>query len=250
MATNRDIIKIDEDLCDGCGQCVTACAEGALVVENGKARVIEDRLCDGLGACVGECPRGALTVIRREAAPFDEAAVEARLHATKQAPLAHAAGACPSARMIHLSPSAAPGAIGAGGGPSRLGNWPVQIRLIRPDAPFLENADLLVLADCAATAVPDLHERLVKGKVVMMGCPKFDDGEFITGRFTEIFTRRAIRSLSIVFMEVPCCAGLPRLVLSALAASGKPIPVTRWVVSREGHVVEAPAPGGCPCSDP
>jgi len=154
MKVLRKIIRIDEDLCNGCGDCVISCAEGSLEITDGKARVISDKYCDGLGACIGECPTGALTIVEREAEEFDVEAVEEHLADSK---------------------TSVPG--GASAGVSSLSHWPVQIRLVPPNAPFLKEADLLVVADCVPVAFPSFHSDFLEGKVVMMGCPKFDDVE-------------------------------------------------------------------------
>jgi Fe-S-cluster-containing hydrogenase component 2 len=225
MKVQRKIIEIDEEKCDGCGLCVPACAEGSLRVIDGKARVVSENLCDGLGACLGECPRGALRIVEREAEEFDEAVVEKHLAAA--GPGSAAPAACPSAGIRLFVPADAcqeanrPAALDA----SALSHWPVQIRLVPPRAPFLKNADLLILADCAAVAAARLHEEWLRGRVVMMGCPKFDDVEDYIARFREIFSTANIHSITILYMEVPCCGGLPRIVEKALKASGRAIPV-------------------------
>ena len=244
MKTNRKIIKIDDALCDGCGQCIPSCAEGALEIVDGKARVIADRLCDGLGACLGECPTGALEVIEREADEFDETAVEAHL-ADQQPVDAPAAGCgCPSAGLqtfAAASPCAAANApVGMADTASALGHWPVQIRLVPPTAPFLKDADLLVAADCVPVAFPTFHRDLLAGKVITMGCPKFDDVQAYIDKFTEIFTTAGIRSITTVIMEVPCCAGLPVIVKKALAASGRDIPLEEVVISTRGKIMPRP----------
>ena len=227
MKVTRKIIEIDEEKCDGCGMCVPACAEGSLKVVDGKARVISENLCDGLGACLGECPRGALRIVERVAEEFDEEAVEKHLAVAGPAPGAPAS--CPSAGIRLFAPAEAcseanrPARLDASG--SALSHWPVQIRLVPPRAPFLKNADLLVLADCAAVAVANLHADFLRGRVVLMGCPKFDDGDDYVARFTEIFSTAGIRSITILYMEVPCCGGLPRIIEKALKASGRDIPL-------------------------
>lgn len=244
MKPVRKIIEIDEEKCDGCGQCVPGCAEGALQVVDGKARIVADRYCDGLGACIGECPQGALHIIEREADEFDEEAVQAYLEEqakeTQEAP-APARG-CPSSQVRILAPfnsarvSPEPGAQ-AGEIPSELTHWPIQIRLIPPNAPFLKHADLLVLADCSAVAFPMVHQKLLKGKVVMMGCPKFDDAADYTERFKAIFEQAEINSVTVVYMEVPCCSALPMIVQKGLKKSGRKVPFLELVVGRSGEIV-------------
>ena len=242
MKVKRKIIEIDEQLCDGCGQCALACAEGALEIVDGKAKVIADVLCDGLGACLGECPQGALTIIEREADEFDEAVVEEHLEKQKrQGAEGPRPSGCPSGQILQLK--TAPGADAQetiSPSQSYLAHWPIQIRLIPPTAPFLKNADLLVVADCTAVALPTLHQDLVKGRVVMMGCPKFDDAQAYVERFAEVFRLNAVRSVTTVVMEVPCCAGLPRIVEKGIELSGRPVAQHTIVISRRGEVVEDP----------
>lgn len=244
MKTTRKIIEIDDELCDGCGQCVPSCAEGALQIVNGKAKIVADNLCDGLGACMGDCPNGALKIIEREADEFDEEAVEKHLSELTENDTGEPAMACgcPSQQIrafIPESDNARPEKETAATGTpvSALTHWPVQIRLIPPTAPFLKNADLLVLADCAAVAAANLHTRLLPGKVVMMGCPKFDDIDEYTARFREIFTKAGIRSVTVVSMEVPCCAGLAWVVKKGLDVADADIPLTEIIISGEGQVI-------------
>jgi len=215
MKVLRKIIEIDEELCDGCGICVPGCAEGALQIIDSKARVVSDRYCDGLGDCVGECPTGALRVIEREAIPFDEKAVEQHF-AEKELPVLPCG--CPSTNIqtfetfTSCQEASRPADIEESGGKSSLTHWPVQIRLVPASAPFLKDTDLLVLADCTAVAFPTLHRDLLKGKVVMMECPKFDDVQDYINRFADIFRTADIKSVTTVTMEVPCCSGLPMIV--------------------------------------
>ncbi|MEE4357707.1 MAG: 4Fe-4S dicluster domain-containing protein [Desulfococcaceae bacterium] len=238
MKVVRKIIEIDEERCDGCGQCISGCAEGALEIIDGKAKVVADRFCDGLGACIGECPTGALKIVEREAEEFDETAVEARLsELAKEEKPANMACGCPSSRIQVLTPMGKMPRSGENTGaamPSALSHWPVKIRLIPPDAPFLKNADILVLADCCAAAYPALHPELMQGKVVMMGCPKFDDKELYIQRFAEIFSIADIRHISIAFMEVPCCSALPAIIMKGMKKAGKNIPVTEVIISKKG----------------
>jgi len=238
MKVLRKIIEIDEELCDGCGLCVPGCAEGALQIINGKARVIADRYCDGLGDCVGECPTGALRVIEREAYEFDKEAVKQYL-TEKEMPILSCG--CPSTNIqTFAAPSSCqeankPAGI-EGNCKSALTHWPVQIRLVPASAPFLQGADLLILADCSAVAFPTLHRDLLKGKVVMMGCPKFDDVRDYTARFADIFKIANIGSITTVTMEVPCCSGLPMIVKKGMEAAGKEIPMEEVVLSTRGKI--------------
>lgn len=247
MKVIRKIIKIDEDLCNGCGDCVPACAEGALEIIDGKARVIAEIYCDGLGACLGECPTGALTVEERTADEFDEHAVEKMLAEKKgkeDRPSGHqvlpmAAGGCPSARMMQSFGPAASGPAAAGEpAESGLSHWPVQIMLVPPTAPFLKGADLLVLADCVPVAFPTLHRDFLQGKRVMMGCPKFDNTEAYIEKFAQICRQSGIRSITSVVMEVPCCAALPVIVKKGMERSGVKIPMEEVVISVRGKILE------------
>jgi Fe-S-cluster-containing hydrogenase component 2 len=251
MKVVRKIIQIDEELCDGCGNCVPSCAEGALEIIDGKAKVIADLYCDGLGACLGECPVGALKIVEREADEFDEEAVEELLAQKKEeAPRAMpmASGGCPSARLqTFRSPAAEtasdpcgcanqPAALDAS--ESALSHWPVQIMMVPPTAPFLKGADLLVLADCVPVAYPRLHENFLKGKAVMMGCPKFDDAQHYIEKFAQICKQSGIKSITSVVMEVPCCSALPVIVKKGMALSGVQIPMEEVVISTRGKVLE------------
>lgn len=251
MKVIRKIIEIDEELCDGCGNCVPSCAEGALEIIDGKARVVADIYCDGLGACLGECPQDALHIVEREAEEFDEEAVEEFLAEKKAAKPAEpkimpmVSGGCPSARMqTFKSPAADPARARTGdasAGPevdSALSHWPVQIMLVPPTAPFLKGADLLVLADCVPVAFPTLHRDFLQGKAVMMGCPKFDDAQHYIEKFAQICKVSGIKSITSVVMEVPCCSALPMIVKKGMALSGAQIPMEEVVISTRGKIVE------------
>jgi ferredoxin len=246
MKVLRKIIEIDEELCDGCGQCIPSCAEGALEIVNGKAQIITDKLCDGLGACLGECPTGALKVIEREADEFDEEAVEEHLTKIEKETAKeqqHMPCGCPSTQIQTFVPieshpeTQIPPSAGIEG-ESALSHWPVQIRLIPPKAPFLKGADLLVLADCAAVAYSRLQGDFIRGKVVMMGCPKFDGAEEYIEKFAEIFKTAGIKSITTVYMEVPCCSGLPMIVKKGLEKSGQTIPINDVIISTRGKLME------------
>jgi NAD-dependent dihydropyrimidine dehydrogenase PreA subunit len=238
MKTLRKIIEIDEELCDGCGQCVPGCAEGSLQIVDGKAKMVSDNLCDGLGACIGECPTGALKIVEREADEFDEEAVEkylAEKEAEKQKQPTMLACGCPSTNIQTFAPASSCKEANIPASfedeESALSHWPVQIRLVPATAPFLKGADLLILADCCAIAIPTLHRDLLKGRVVMMGCPKFDDVEEYINKFADIFKTADIRSVMAVVMEVPCCSGLPMIVKKGMEAAGKNIPIEEVVIS-------------------
>ncbi|MFO7965317.1 MAG: 4Fe-4S ferredoxin [Desulfobacterales bacterium] len=242
MKVMRKVIHIEDEKCDGCGQCIPSCAEGALTIVNGKARVVADKFCDGLGACLGECPNDALHLVEREAEEFDEEAVEHYLSGRPEKPAQPAKAAvrgCPSS-VIQDFGSTHPSreADAARGGESALTHWPVQIRLVPPTAPFLKHADILVLADCSAVAMPTLHRDLLKGKVVLMGCPKFDDVEDYIRRFAEIFRVADIQSVTTVVMEVPCCSGLPMIVKKGMAAAGKDVPMEEVTIGVRGETLQ------------
>jgi len=229
----RNIVKIDEEKCNGCGLCVPACAEGAIQIINGKAKLIADNLCDGLGACLGDCPQDAITIEQREADYFDEQAVTTSQSAVK-APV-HGGG-CPSAQAQKLSPAPISVTAKTETGPSQLGNWPVQLKLVPPNAPFLTGADLLLAADCVPFAYPDFHQKYLSGKTLLIGCPKLDDVEAYLEKLTAILSQNDIQRLTVLHMEVPCCTGLLSLAHQALAASGKDIPFEAVTIGIKGEV--------------
>ncbi len=243
MKTLRKIIEIDEELCDGCGQCVPSCAEGALKIVDGKARVIADNLCDGLGACMGECPTGALKIIERKADEFDEEAVEQRLsELEKEAPDESETlpCGCPSTQIESLQPMTSmpgPGPETAGA-ESALSNWPVKIKLMPINAPFLKGADLLIMADCVPTAYPTIHKDFLKNRVVLIGCPKFDDVEEYVDKFSEIFKIANIKSVMTIVMEVPCCSGLPIIIRKGMEKAGVRTPMETVVISARGKILD------------
>lgn len=231
----RKIIRIDEDRCDGCGLCVLACAEGAIQVINGKARLVSDSYCDGLGACIGDCPQNAIEIIEREAQEFSEIAVKKHLagvSANKPAPepvlkasVKAPVHACPGSFSRSLHPArtvlANDAAEDAGGCPSQLANWPVQLKLAPVKAPYFEGAKLLIAADCVPFALPDFHSKFLAGRTLLIGCPKLDDAALYRQKLAEIFRQNDIKSVEVAFMEVPCCFGLVQLVNGALEDSGK-----------------------------
>ncbi|MCF8057256.1 MAG: 4Fe-4S ferredoxin [Desulfocapsa sp.] len=245
MKVMRKIIEIDEELCNGCGLCVPDCAEGSLVIVDGKAKMISDKLCDGLGACLGSCPTGALKIIEREAEDFDEEAVEKHLANQKAGVDLPKASGCPSAQLKTFAPQTSCKTankpkmqMAAGGGTSSLTHWPVQIRLVPPTAPFLQGADLLVAADCCAVSAPNFQLDYLTGKVVMMGCPKFDDAESYVQRFTEIIANCNLNSLTILVMEVPCCSSMNGIIKQAIERSGTNVPVEQITISTQGAEIE------------
>lgn len=245
MKVMRKVVEIDEQLCDGCGQCVPSCAEGAIELAGGKARLAAERYCDGLGACLGECPNGALRVIEREADDFDEEAVTLHLKKREKALKAEVpamACGCPSTQIRVFAPSRTSGDTGGISRKrtesSKLGHWPIQIHLVPPTAPFLKGADLLVVADCVPVAYPDLHSDFLSGKVIMIGCPKFDDAEAYIQKFADIFRKADIKSITALVMEVPCCSALPMIVKRAMTAAGKAIPMEQVVIGTRGDILK------------
>ena len=239
----RNIVKIDEEKCDGCGLCVIECAEGALEIRDGKAKIIKEMYCDGLGACIGECPQGALTIVMEEADPFDEEAMEEHLKTLRgkqaQEPPRELEAGCPGAKLVHLQsqPSAAP--LQEGEAPvSALRNWPVQIHLLPVSAPFFNGAELLIAADCVPFAMGGFHSQLLQGKILAVGCPKLDDTGFYIDKLSQIFANNEIKSITIGYMEVPCCAGMLHVIHKALEASGKAIPVDTLKVSIRGELLQ------------
>ncbi|RMF76814.1 MAG: ferredoxin [Acidobacteria bacterium] len=246
----RPVVRIDEELCDGCGECVPSCEEGAIVIENGKARLVADRLCDGLGACLGHCPRGAITVVERPAEAFDPAAVERHLARRTAAPArlpslgdppatapspAPAAGGCPGSLSRRLEPRpAAPGDPGPRRA-SALRQWPVQLRLIAPNAPFLRDADLLLAADCAGFAMPEFHGDVLDGRALAIACPKLDTRlEDYVARLVAMIDQGGVRSIHVLVMEVPCCRGLWGIAQEAARLARREVPVSAAIVGTDG----------------
>ena len=251
MRKIRNIIQIDEEKCTGCGQCILDCAEGALQLVDGKARLMGEIYCDGLGACLGGCPTGALKVIQREAEDFDEQAVEEILKArqgeppqaaaTLQAPAPRPhAGGCPSLAAMTLQPAGTAPDVGQAA--SQLGHWPIKLQLLNPQAPFLKGADLLLLADCAAASLPDLHARLLGGRAIALACPKLDDAQAHINKLAQVLAQGQPRSLTVVHMEVPCCKGLEFIAQKALAQAGLEAPLGSMMVARDGRVLEQALP--------
>jgi len=246
MATRR-IIEIEEEKCDGCGQCVTACAEGAIEIRDGKARLVAESYCDGLGACLDECPQGAIHVIEREADTYSEERVRehlAGLEAKRSLPTLPSG--CPSAAVQSLIQGQTIASVrisaddAVGGEPlpeaSGLANWPIQLRLVPPNAPFLRGADLLLVADCVPFAMADFH-RLLHRRPVVIGCPKLDDAGAYVEKLSAMLATSEVRSLTVVHMEVPCCTGLLRIAEAAVQRSGRNVPLKNMIVSIRGRVI-------------
>ena len=237
----RKIVSIDESRCNGCGLCVSACHEGAIQLVNGKARLISDSYCDGLGDCLPACPVDAIKIVEREAADYDEAAVAARQAAAQAAaPARPVFAGCPGmmAKAMAPKPAAAPAPDAPAGAPvAQLGNWPVQIKLVNPRAPYLQNAALLIAADCTAFAYADIHRKFMRNKVTLIGCPKLDEGDYAE-KLTAILQANDIKSVTVLRMEVPCCGGIANATMRALQASGKMIPWQVVTISTDGAILE------------
>ena len=213
----RKIIHINEEKCNGCGACAASCHEGAIAMINGKARLIRDDYCDGLGDCLPACPTNAILFEEREALAYDEEAVQKHLKMKKMI-----------AEMQESKPVEFTG---------HLRQWPVQIKLVPTNAPYFENANLLIAADCTAFAYGDFHNRFIKNHITLIGCPKLDEGDY-TEKLTQIISQNNIKSLTIVRMEVPCCGGIERAAKEALKASGKFIPWHVTTIGVNGNIKE------------
>ena len=239
----RQIVHIDQEKCDGCGLCVPSCAEGAIKIVNGKAVLAADNLCDGLGACLGDCPRDAISIIERDADAFDEAAVEQHLHNSGNQAAGHGhqhghhGGGCPGSKSMTFKP-ASPKQESTDAGPSQsqLGQWPVQLMLVPPNAPYFQDADLLITADCVPLAYADYHRDFLAGKAVAMGCPKQADSAGYVDKLTQIFRTSNIKSVTVLAMEVPCCGGIVMAAKQALAASGRNIPLEVVTIGIRGEI--------------
>ncbi len=229
----RRIIHIDQERCNGCGLCARACHEGAIGMVDGKAKLLRDDYCDGLGDCLPTCPTGAITFVEREAAAYDEAAVQARKKELEQplacgCPGSQSRTICREEQERHTAPSAVA---------SQLRQWPVQIKLAPVHAPYFQGAKLLVAADCGAYAYGNFHNEFMGGKVTLIGCPKLDGVDY-SEKLTEILRENDIKSVTVVRMEVPCCGGLEHAVITALKHSGKMIPWQVVTLSTDGHILE------------
>ncbi|MHC4488854.1 MAG: ATP-binding protein [Planctomycetota bacterium] len=233
----RNIVKIDEEKCNGCGQCVDACAEGAIEIIDGKAKLVSEVYCDGLGACIGHCPEDAITVEQRQAAEFDEEATKVHL-AKKKIPHEQTDFACPGMMSKQLRPKPEPTESGAVSAPSQLSHWPVQLKLVSPQAPYFANADLLLVADCVPFAMGDFHSRFLKDNSIAIGCPKLDDSQFYIEKLAQIFKANKLKSLTVIHMEVPCCFGLTHIARQAVASSGVDITFEDVTIALDGNVIK------------
>jgi len=270
MASKRKIIEIDEEKCTGCAECIPNCPEGALQVIDGKARLVSDLFCDGLGACVGHCPTGAMEVVERTAQPYDEARVMENIVKagpnTVAAHLKHLkdhgaaeyyneavsflkqkgiavpvekknlACGCPGSAVCDLGPESAVSNLQSAmeSRSSRLRNWPIQITLVPPTAPYLKGADLLISADCVGSSHPNFHDELVQGRVLLIGCPKLDDADAYIEKLTEVFRSNTPKSVLVAHMTVPCCSGMVQIAREAIKASGKTIPFAEVTIDING----------------
>ena len=233
----RNIVKIDEEKCNGCGQCVNACAEGAIEIIDGKAKLVSEVYCDGLGACIGHCPQDAITVEQREADEFDEQATKAHL-AEKKSPQQQSDLVCPGMMAKNLRDKTEPTESGSVSVPSQLSHWPVQLKLVSPQAPYFANADLLLVADCVPFAMGDFHDRFLKNHSIVVDCPKLDDGQFYIEKLTEIIKINELNSLTVIHMEVPCCSGLTHITKEAIAGSGVKKVFEDVTIGLDGNVMK------------
>ncbi|MGE5235184.1 MAG: ATP-binding protein [Acidobacteriota bacterium] len=248
----RDVVRIDETLCDGCGECVPSCAEGAIALVDGKARLISEALCDGVGACLGHCPKGAISVVNAEAGPFDRGAATAPGTATaadrplprvdvpvRTDPVARSeAVGCPGARPTSWGSSPGPATGRQPSAASRLRQWPVQLHLLSPAAPFLRAAHMLLAADCVGYAVGDFHTSLLAGRSLAVACPKLDGGQDrYLDTLVALIDRAEIASLTVAVMEVPCCAGLVRLAHAAARRAHREVPLRVVVIDIRGTIL-------------
>ena len=231
----RNIVNIDEARCNGCGQCGNACAEGAIKIIDGKAKLVSETYCDGLGACIGTCPEDAISVEQREAAEFDEEATKEHL-AKEKAADAPSNFVCPGMMAKELRAKSDSVVTEGAEVPSRLRHWPVQLKLVPPEAPYFAGADLLLVADCVPFAMGDFHNRFLKDHSIAVGCPKLDDSEFYIDKLAKILQANKLNSLTVIHMEVPCCSGLTQIARKAIASSGAKMPFEDVTIDLRGNV--------------
>ncbi len=231
--TLRNFIEIDEEKCDGCGDCVVACAEGALEIVDGKAKVVRESFCDGLGACIGHCPRDALRIVRKDVEEFDEEAVEENLKGGRECPGASfTAGPHP-----HVAGAVDPLPLRGRGGGVGLGQWPIQLHLVSAEAPYFKGANLVVAASCSAFSMGAFHDVFLTGKKLVIACPKLDRTEGYVEKLAEIIKVGEVASVTVARMEVPCCGGLTALVKKAIEVSGRKVPFLEQIISLKGEVL-------------
>ena len=233
----RNIVKIDEEKCNGCGECIDACAEGAIELIDGKAKLVSEIYCDGLGACLGHCPQDAITIEQRQADEFDEKATEA--HLTEQKSSQQQSGfVCPGSMAQKLREKAEANTTEDVTVQSQLSQWPVQLKLVSPQAPYLTGSDLLMVADCVPFAMGDFHNKFLKNHSIVIGCPKLDDSRFYIEKLAEIVKINTLNSLTVVHMEVPCCSGLSHIAKEAIAGSGVKLSFEDITIDLRGNVIK------------
>jgi NAD-dependent dihydropyrimidine dehydrogenase PreA subunit len=236
----RDILKIDEELCNGCGQCVPNCHEGAMQVIDGKVRLVSELMCDGLGACIGHCPEGAITIETREAEPYYETHVmehqsQPHVHAHQQLD----GGGCPGSRAMDITKPMQTHSDLPTDQPSELRQWPVQMHLVNPNAPHFRSADLLLAADCVAFSMGDFHSGHLKGNSLAIACPKLDQGpDSYVEKLTAMIDTAKVNTITVMMMEVPCCGGLLHMVRTALGNASRKVPVKKIIVGISGNVLQ------------
>ena len=231
----RNIVKIDEEKCNGCAECVNACAEGAIKIVDGKAKLVSDVYCDGLGACLGHCPQDAITIEKRECGQFDEEAT--KKHLAKEQNAAKQTGfVCPGTMSRQLREKGRPTESGAAEITSQLSHWPIQLKLVPPNAAYFAGADLLLVADCVPFAMGDFHNKYLKYHSIVVGCPKLDDAKFYIEKLAEILKANKLNSLTVIHMEVPCCRGLTEIARRTIALAEVDLPFKDVTVSLDGSV--------------
>ena len=244
----RRIVKIHEEKCNGCGLCIPKCHEGAIIIENGKAKLLEDKLCDGIGDCLGHCPQGAIEIIERAADEYDEAAVKERQEALKKVSVNNVdekpmACGCPGSmakkiekKVIKKAEKVNVSCEVDAESTSELNQWPVQIKLVNPKADFFKGADILIAADCTAYAYGSFHKDFIKGRITLIGCPKLDDTDY-SDKLAEIF-RNDIKSITVVRMSVPCCSGIVSYVKKAILKSENIVPYNEVIIGLDGEIAK------------
>ena len=233
----RRIIEIDREKCNGCGACAAACHEGAIAMVDGKAQLMRDDYCDGLGDCLPACPTNAISFVEREAKAYDEKAVQAHKQEKMQKEGKTLPCGCPGTQAKAISHENCECSVPSGEQPSRLSQWPVQIKLVPVRAPYFKGAKLLIAADCTAYAYASFHEKFIKGHITLVGCPKLDNVDY-SEKLTEIIRDNDIQSVTIVRMEVPCCGGLENAAKKAIMNSGKFLPWQVVVISTDGKILD------------
>jgi NAD-dependent dihydropyrimidine dehydrogenase PreA subunit len=236
----RDILKIDEELCNGCGECVPNCHEGALQVIDGKVRLVSELMCDGLGDCIGHCPEGAITIEKREAEPYSETLVVEQIAYSNAHAHNHEGGGCPGSRaMVIEKPVSDNRSVLAVDQPSQLRQWPVQMHLVNPNAPYFRSADLLLAADCVPFSMGDFHSNHLKGKSLAIACPKLDTGtDSYIEKLTSMIDIARVNTITVMMMEVPCCGGLLQMVKKSLENASRKVPVKKMIVGINGKVLQ------------